>query len=128
MLAKVLTGAVLGIDAHLVEVEVDIGNGMPGLTIVGLPDKTIEESRDRVRAALRNSGFEYPLRKMVINLAPADIRKEGTGYDLPLALGLLAGSGQLPLAHLADYLLVGELALDGTLRPVPGVLDRKSVV
>src|ERR1700694_4277074 len=113
MLAKVLTGAVLGIDAHLIEVEVDIGNGMPGFTIVGLPDKTIDESRERVRAAVRNSGYEYPLRKMVINLAPADIRKEGTGYDLPLALGLLAGSEQLPLTHLEDYLLVGELALDG---------------
>ncbi len=121
MLARVLSCAVIGLDGVLVEVEVDSGNGKPGMTIVGLPDTAVQESRERVRAAIRNSGARFPLGRVTVNLAPADIRKEGPSYDLPIALGILIASGQLA-ADLDDALVIGELSLDGSLRHTTGVL------
>jgi magnesium chelatase family protein len=122
MLAQVNSSAILGIDAYVVRVEVDISSAVPMFTIVGLPDAAVQESRERVRSAIRNTGMEFPLRRITINLAPADIKKQGPAFDLPIAVGLLAATGQVPSEHLADGLFVGELALDGTVSPVSGVL------
>lgn len=122
MLATITSGALLGVDGVLVAVEVDVSGGLPAVVVVGLGDAAIQESRDRVRAALRNSGFEFPYERVTINLAPADLRKVGPLYDLPIAVGILAASGQLPGTHLKRFLLVGELSLDGHVRPVSGVL------
>ncbi|MBU0514777.1 MAG: ATP-dependent protease, partial [Proteobacteria bacterium] len=122
MLAKVISGAVLGVDAYLVEVEVDLSAGLPGFTTVGLPDNAVKESKDRVRAALKNSGYPYPAKRITVNLAPADVRKEGSAFDLPVAMGLLAASGMVPADDLGKYLFLGELSLDGRLKPVRGVL------
>lgn len=123
MLAKILSGAVVGLDAVEVIVEVDIASqGLPSFTIVGLPDKAVEESKERVRAALKNSGAEFPAKRIIVNLAPADLPKIGPAYDLPIALGILIASGQLkPPADKALY--VGELSLDGTLRHTNGILS-----
>ncbi|MFA6492725.1 MAG: YifB family Mg chelatase-like AAA ATPase [Patescibacteria group bacterium] len=120
-LAKVFSAAVVGLDAYPVEVEVDISNGLPSFTIVGLPDKAIEESKERVRSAIRNSGVEFPMKRITVNLAPADIKKEGPAYDLAIALGILAAS-ELILPIEQNLLFVGELALNGNLRHVNGVL------
>ncbi len=128
MLAKVLSGANVGLDAVPVTIEVDIASmGLPSFTIVGLGDRAVEESKERVRSAIRNSGSEFPPRKLTINLAPADLPKEGPAYDLPIALGLLVASGQIPLVNpgklnLAETLVVGELSLDGNLRRTQGIL------
>jgi magnesium chelatase family protein len=122
MLVKIFSAALLGIEAYLVEVEVDISTGLPGFVTVGLPDAAIRESKERVRAALKNCGFEFPSRKLTINLAPADRRKEGSSYDLPICLGLLAFLGVVPQERLQDYLFLGELALDGRLKPGRGIL------
>jgi magnesium chelatase family protein len=122
MLVKVFSAALLGIEAYLVEVEVDISTGLPGVVTVGLPDAAIRESKERVRAALKNCGFEFPSRKLTINLAPADRRKEGSAYDLPISLGLLAFLGVVPAEGLRDFLFLGEVALDGRLKPCRGVL------
>jgi magnesium chelatase family protein len=122
MLAKVTAGAVLGVDAYLVEVEVDISPGLPGFTTVGLPEGAVKESKDRVKAALKNSGYPYPAKRITVNLAPADVRKEGSAFDLPVAMGLLAASGLVPQDGLGDYLMAGELSLDGRLKAVRGVL------
>ena len=123
MLARVLAGAVLGIDAYLVTVEADVASGLPSFTTVGLPQGAVKEGRERVLAAVQNSGYVVPPRRVTINLAPADIRKEGSAFDLPIAIGILAGTGQMDsVARLDRYLLVGELALDGGLRPVRGAL------
>jgi len=111
-----------GINAPLVDVEVHLANGLPALAIVGLPEKAVQESKDRVRGALVNSRFEFPARRITINLAPADLPKEGGRFDLPIALGVLAASGQIPNEMLSQYEFVGELALSGELRPVKGVL------
>src|ERR671935_1280104 len=110
VLAKVLTCAVVGLDGALVEVEVDIGPGLPRFNVVGLPDAAIQESRERVRAAIRNSGLEFPLRRITVNLAPAVLRKEGPAYDLPLAVGVLRASEQIPEEPLAEALFLGELS------------------
>lgn len=127
MLARVLSCAVVGLDGVLVEVEVDIGQGNPGLTIVGLPDTAVQEARERVRAAIRNAGARLPYTgKITVNLAPADIRKEGPAYDLPIALGILMASGQV-LADLQDTVVLGELSLDGTVRHTTGVLPMVGV-
>ena len=112
----------IGIDALKVGVEVDLSGGLPGVVIVGLPDAAVQESRERVRAALKNAGFAFPMRKVVINLTPADVRKEGPIYDLPIAIGILAASESVDGTLLDDYLLLGEMSLDGTLRPVAGVV------
>jgi len=122
MLATVLSSAVHGIDALLVEVEVDIASGMPQMAVVGLPEGAVKESKDRVRSALKNSGYEFPARRITINLAPADIKKEGSAYDLPIGLGILAATGQLPPARLREYSILGELSLDGRVKPVRGAL------
>ena len=122
MLAYVRSSAVLGINAYLVTVETDISTQVPSWAIVGLPDTAVQESRERVRSAIRNTGFEFPQRRITINLAPADIRKEGPSFDLPIALGILIGSGQVNGDALPDTLIVGELSLDGAVRGVAGVL------
>ncbi len=124
MLSKVLSATVLGIDAHIVEVEVDIvAKGMPYFAIVGLPDVAVRESKDRVRAALKNIGYNFPLKRIIVNLAPADIKKEGASFDLPLSVGLLASEGVIPKNALTDYLIAGELSLDGAIKPIKGSLS-----
>jgi magnesium chelatase family protein len=123
MLAKVLSAALVGLDAHLVDVEVDISGGLPQFSVVGLPDATVRESRDRVRAALKNSGFSFPVKKITVNLAPADVKKEGSGLDLAIAVGLLVAEGVLPPEAVAGRVLVGELSLDGQVKSVPGALS-----
>ncbi|MFH0809573.1 MAG: YifB family Mg chelatase-like AAA ATPase [Pseudomonadota bacterium] len=122
MLAKVLSAAIKGIDAYLVEVEVDLSNGLPCFAIVGLPEGAVRESKERVKSALKNSGFRFPDKRITVNLAPADTRKEGTGLDLPIAVGILLASGMLTLKNAPDYLLLGELSLDGGIKPVRGAL------
>ncbi len=123
MLATSLTAAVIGVDAHLVRVEADMAAGFPKFTMVGLPDSAIKESEGRIRAALRNCGYDFKWdRRITINLAPASLRKMGSSYDLAMAVGLLAADGALSAARLAGFLFVGELALDGAVRPVTGVL------
>lgn len=123
MLAKVLSSALIGIDAILVDVEVDLAPGLPAFATVGLPDGAVKESKDRVRAALKNSGYEFPARRITANLAPADIRKEGAAYDLPISIGILAATGVLKSTLLHDYTLLGELSLDGGLKSVRGALS-----
>jgi magnesium chelatase family protein len=123
MLAKVLSSAVLGIDAYIVEVEADISSTTPYFATVGLPEAAVKESRERVQAAIKNSGYLFPLKRVIINLAPADIRKESTALDLPIAIGVLAASGQIAREDFSDYIMLGELSLDGTLKPVHGVLS-----
>lgn len=122
MVARCTTATLLGLEAIPVEVEVDLGPGLLALQMVGLADTAICESRERLRSALRNSGLRVPLTRIVVNLAPADLRKEGPGFDLPIALALLAASGQLPPAWLKGLWCAGELGLDGRLRPIRGVL------
>ncbi|MCC6146174.1 MAG: YifB family Mg chelatase-like AAA ATPase [Anaerolineaceae bacterium] len=122
MLARVRSCAVIGLDGVIVEVEVDTGQGLPGMTIVGLPDAAINESRERVQAAIKNAGLEYPRKRIVVNLAPASVRKEGPAYDLPIALGVLIMMGLLPPTAAEDSLVIGELSLDGSVRHARGVL------
>jgi magnesium chelatase family protein len=123
MLATVLSGALVGIDGLLVEVEVDVALGLPQFTTVGLPEGAVRESKDRVRSAIKNSGYEFPsARKITVNLAPADLKKEGSAYDLPIALGILAAEGWLSKERLSEYALLGELSLDGRVKPVHGAL------
>jgi len=122
MLSHVKSSAVNGIDAYLVEVEVDIASAVPSFTIVGLPDAAVQESKERVRAAIKNCGLEFPSRRITINLAPADVRKEGPSFDLPIAVGILAATGQVDTAFIESCVVVGELSLDGSVRGVSGVL------
>src|SRR5919106_6869454 len=122
MLASLRTAAVFGIDACPVHVEVDVSFGFPGFTMVGLPDASVRESRDRVRAAIRNSGFDFPAHRITVNLAPADVRKAGAAFDLPIALGILAAEGIVRPDALHNIVLVGELSLDGTIHSARGVL------
>ena len=122
MLARVWSASIVGIDAVKVGVEVDVSGGLPGIVVVGLPDTAVQESRERVKAALKNAGFAFPLRKIVVNLTPADLRKEGPSFDLPISVGILAASEQVSPDLLGDYLFLGEVSLDGNLRPVAGVL------
>jgi magnesium chelatase family protein len=123
MLAKVLSSALAGIDAILVDVEVDIAQGLPQFATVGLPDGAVKESKDRVKSALKNSGYDFPNRKITVNLAPADIRKEGASFDLPICLGILVATGVVKTTWLKEYLLLGELSLDGSVKPVRGGLS-----
>lgn len=122
MLARSFSFSVIGIEAYPIEIEVDIQRGLPAVNIVGLPDNAIKESRERVRAAIKNSGFTYPNERITINLAPADIKKEGSLFDLPIALGILAACNQINQENIASYIIVGELALNGNVRPVKGIL------
>jgi magnesium chelatase family protein len=121
-LAVLYSRALAGMDAQLVTVEAHLANGLPSFTIVGLPEAEVKEAKDRVRAALQNARFEFPARRITVNLAPADLPKESGRFDLPIALGILAASGQMPSDHLADYEFAGELALTGELRPIRGAL------
>ncbi len=121
-LAKVQSAAYVGIQAYPVEVETDVSNGLPQMNVVGLPDPSVKEARERVRSAIKNSGFEFPGDKITINLAPADIRKEGPAFDLPIALSILAATGLIPESALVGHVFLGELALDGSLRPFKGAL------
>lgn len=122
MLSKVKSCGLVGIDGYVVEVETDISNGIPGFEIVGLGDAAVKESKERVRAAIKNSGQEFPVRKITINLAPANIRKEGSAFDLGIALGILAATEQIDGRSLSKYMFIGELSLDGVIKPVNGVL------
>ena len=122
MLSKVLSSATYGIDAYLVEVETHCEKQIPSFTIVGLPDNAVKESRERVTAAIKNSGFEFPLKKITVNLAPADIKKEGSSFDLPIAIGLLAAIEKVKADWLEDTVFLGELSLDGKIRPIKGAL------
>jgi magnesium chelatase family protein len=112
---------VVGIEARLIEVQCDVAGGLPAFQVVGLPEKEITESRERIRSAIKNSGYTFPSRRITANLAPADLRKEGVGFDLPTALSILIASNQIRLSS-ARYLIVGELSLDGEVRGVHGVL------
>ncbi len=123
MLAKVLSSAVIGIDAYPVEVEVDIMPGLPCFTTVGLPETAVKESKERVKSAITNSGYRFPDDRITVNLAPAHIKKEGTGFDLPIALGILQATGMIPAEKLARYFFLGELSLDGRVKPVFGSLS-----
>ena len=122
MLASLRSAAVFGVEAYPVHVEVDVAFGLPHFSMVGLPDATVRESRDRVRSAIRNSGFEFPHHRITVNLAPADVRKAGSSFDLPIALGLLATSGPLNRRCVDDTVIVGELSLDGAINGIRGVL------
>ncbi|MGD1903440.1 MAG: YifB family Mg chelatase-like AAA ATPase [Geitlerinemataceae cyanobacterium] len=122
MLARIWSATLVGIDAVKVGVEVDVAGGLPKTVIVGLPDAAVQESRERVKAALKNSGYAFPMRKIVVNLTPADLRKEGPSFDLPIAVGILAASEQVSAQLLGDTMFLGEVSLDGSLRPVAGVL------
>src|SRR5215468_6719973 len=124
MLFKTRSAAVYGIEAYLVDVEVNLTTGGNGQTvIVGLPDTAIRESRNRVLPAIRNNGYGAPYQRIVINLGPADVKKEGSAFDLPMAIGILGGYGVFSKQDVSDYLMIGELSLDGKLRPVKGVLS-----
>jgi magnesium chelatase family protein len=122
MLAKVNSAALYGIDALRVEVEIDLASGLPQLATVGLPEGAVKESKDRIRAAVKNCGYTFPAKRITINLAPADIKKEGSAYDLPMAVGILAAEGLIQKNLLDDYFLIGELSLDGSVKPVRGAL------
>jgi magnesium chelatase family protein len=122
MLAKVLSSAVIGIDAYIVEVEVDISRGLPSFSTVGLPEGAVRESKERVKASIKNSGYEFPSERITVNLAPADIKKEGSAFDLPMAIGILAATGLVPNNSLNRYIFLGELSLDGLIRPIKGAL------
>ncbi|MEK3871337.1 MULTISPECIES: YifB family Mg chelatase-like AAA ATPase [unclassified Paenibacillus] len=123
MYGKLYSACLYGIDGMMIEVEVDLSSGIPQTNIVGLPDSAVREAVERVRAAVKNCGYSFPLQRVTINLAPADLRKEGAAFDLAIALALLTASGQIALPSQEKLLIIGELSLDGTLRPVPGVLS-----
>src|SRR6266576_1499961 len=123
MLAKVNSAALYGIDALLVEVEIDLASGLPQLATVGLPEGAVKESKDPIRAAIKNCGYTFPAKRITTNLAPADIKKEGSAYDLPMAIGILAAEGVIDKKLFDDYLLIGELSLDGSVKPVRGALS-----
>ncbi len=127
MLARIYSCAVIGLDGVLVEVEVDTSPGLPGMVIVGLPDTAVQESRERVQSAIKNTGLVFPRKRVTVNLAPASVRKEGPAYDLPIALGVLAASEQIPIDVLENSLVIGELSLDGGVRHVRGVLPMAAV-
>lgn len=122
VLGKLRSAAMIGVEASLVDVEIDVSGGLPAFAVVGLPDSTVRESRDRVRSAIGHAGFEFPERRITVNLAPADVRKSGASYDLPIALGLLAAIEVLPARLLHDLVVVGALSLDGGVQAVRGVL------
>lgn len=122
MLAKVLSGALIGIDAYPVEVEVDIAQGLPQFATVGLAEGAVKESKDRVKSAIKNSGYDFPVRRITINLAPADIKKDGAAFDLPMAIGILAATGVIKNHQPRTYAFMGELSLDGLIKPVRGTL------
>jgi magnesium chelatase family protein len=123
MLAKVFSSALIGIDACPIEVEVDIARGLPTFSTVGLPDNAVKESKDRVKAAIKNSGYEFPAKRITVNLAPADIKKEGSSFDLPMAVAILAAEGLIDGDEGQRFLISGELSLDGRVKPIRGALS-----
>ncbi len=123
MLARISSFGLCGLEAYPVAIETDISPGLPNITVVGLPDNAVKESRERIRAAIKNSGFEFPAQRITINLAPADTKKQGPCYDLAIALGVLAAQGLIPLNALSPYAFLGELSLDGRIQPVQGALS-----
>lgn len=123
MLSKVLSSATYGIDAYIVEVEVDLASGLPQFTTVGLPEGAVKESKDRVFAAIKNAGYKFPSKRITVNLAPADIKKEGSSFDLPIAIGILAATAVVRSNRLKDLIILGELSLDGSLRPIKGAIS-----
>lgn len=122
MLAKIFSAVLYGVEAHRIEVEIDLSQGLPLLSIVGLPDLAVKESKDRLRAAIKNTGFHFPVKKITVNLAPADLKKEGSAFDLPMALGILAAEGVIEDDRLKKYLIAGELSLDGRVKAIKGAL------
>ncbi len=122
MIARILSSAVIGIDAYIVEVEIDISQGLPSFSTVGLPEGAVRESKERVKASIKNSGYQFPADRITVNLAPADIKKEGSAFDLPMAIGILNATGVVPNIAENECLIMGELSLDGLVRPVKGVL------
>jgi len=122
MITRAFSASYIGIHAYEVEVEVDVTNGLPQFQVVGLPDVSVKESKERVRSAIKNTGYPFPMEKITVNLAPADIKKEGPAFDLPIALGILAANEIIHPDKLRNYTFLGELALDGTLRPFKGSL------
>src|SRR3990170_6774274 len=123
MYGRVIEVSILGVGGHLVTVEAHVGRGLPSLTLTGLPGAAVQDARDRTRPAVESAGFEWPLRRVVVNLSPGNLRKEGAGLDLPVAMGVLTASAQVPAARLAGYAFAGELSLKGTLVATPGVLS-----
>ena len=123
MLAKILSCATFGIEGYLVDVEVDLAGGLPAFTTVGLPDNAVKESKDRVYAAIKNAGYHFPSHKITVNLGPADIKKEGSSFDLPIAIGILAASENIRSAQIKRFAILGELSLDGSLRPIKGAIS-----
>ena len=123
MYGKVMSACLQGIEGQTIEVEVDISSGLPQINLVGLPDSAIRESVERVRSSIKNCGYTFPMDRITVNLAPADLRKEGSSFDLAIAVGILITTGQVPMDSFMHTLFLGELALDGSLRPVPGVLS-----
>ncbi len=123
MIVKVMSSTIIGIDSYPVEVEIDISPGLPQFSTVGLPDVVVRESKDRIKAAIKNSGYRFPPTHVTVNLAPADIKKEGTGFDLPIAVGLLAAEGLVEPKLCRNYLLIGELSLDGAVKGIYGALS-----
>lgn len=123
MISKAVSSAIIGVDSYPVHVEVDIADGLPQFATVGLPDTAVRESKDRIRAAIRNSGYSFPDGRVTVNLAPADIKKEGAGFDLPIAAGILAAEEIIKRKDLRGYLIIGELSLDGTVKGVAGALS-----
>ncbi|HRT28036.1 MAG TPA: magnesium chelatase domain-containing protein, partial [Syntrophales bacterium] len=122
LIIKVLSSTVIGIESFPVDVEVDISPGLPQFSTVGLPDTAVKESRDRIRAAVRNSGYEFPPDRVTVNLSPADIKKEGTSFDLPIAVGVLAAQELIEKKRLPEFMIIGELSLDGSVKGVHGAL------
>ena len=122
MLSKINGFGIIGIEAFDVEIEVDIAQGLPATNIVGLADASVKESKERIKSAIKNSGFRFPLHRITVNLAPADTKKEGALFDLPIALGILASSKQIQKESLSNFVFLGELSLEGRLRPVKGAL------
>ncbi|MDP3980813.1 MAG: YifB family Mg chelatase-like AAA ATPase [Chlamydiota bacterium] len=122
MLAQVHSSSIIGIEAYLVEIEIDVNRGLPTVVVVGLPDTSVKESKERIKSALENTGFSYPRKRITINLAPADTKKEGPCFDLPIAIGILCATGQMTSTNVKDFIITGELALDGSIRPIRGAL------
>src|SRR5690554_3021515 len=122
MLAKVKSTGLFGIKGYIIDIEVDISNGLPSFDIVGLADTAVKESRERVRSAIKNSGFDFPIKRITVNMAPSDTKKEGSAYDLAIAVGILKATNQIPNNKSFSPIYLGELSLDGTIRPVRGIL------
>jgi len=123
MLAKTYSFGISGLEAYPVTIEVDVANALPATIIVGLPDSAVKESKERVRAAIKNSGYKFKARRVTVNLSPADIKKEGPSFDLAIALGILAASEQIKTDSLQQYIILGELSLDGHIQPIRGTLS-----